>query len=284
MRNFRATPMLALGVAIVLAFFSAACGEGAGGGSGDRAGGDVGGSVRGDDGGGRTLRVGSDIPYPPFEQGNAPNYSGFDVELMEAVAQNIGREAKFIDTSFETIFSYLAYDSFEVVASAATITEEREKTVDFTNPYFLSEQAIVVKEGSAIDSVEDLKGVKVGIQQGTTGQEFVEENAEAGEIRPYAQGTDAVDAVRLGLADAIVIDKPVAENVVSAGEGLEIAAVIPTDEEYGFAVAEGEKKLLRELNEGLEEAIDDGTYARIYQKWFKRQPPKIIGRATHEAS
>jgi polar amino acid transport system substrate-binding protein len=280
MRNFRANVMLALGVAIVLASFSAACGDGAGGGVSGSSGEGAGGG----DGGGQTLTVGSDIPYPPFEQGNAPNYTGFDVELMEAVAQNIGREAEFIDTSFGTIFSYLAYDSFEVVASAATITKEREKTVDFTNPYYLSDQAILVKEGSAIDSVEDLKGVKVGIQQGTTGQEFVEKNAEAGEIRPYAQGTDAVDAVRVGLADAIVIDKPVAENVVSAGEGLEIAAVIPTDEKYGFAVAEGEKKLLRELNEGLEKAIDDGTYARIYQKWFKRQPPKIIGRATHEAS
>lgn len=271
MRNSRANAMLALTVAIVLAVFAAACGDDGGGGGGGG-------------GGGQTLTVGSDIPYPPFEQGRAPNYTGFDVELMEAVAQNIGREAKFIDTSFETIFSYLAYDSFEAVASAATITEEREKTVDFTNPYYLSEQAILVKEDSDIDSVEDLKGVKVGIQQGTTGQEFVEENAEAGEIRPYAQGPDAVVSLRSGLSDAVVIDRPVAEYVVSAGEGLEIAAAIPTDEKYGFAVAEREKKLLRELNEGLEEAIDDGTYARIYQKWFKRQPPKIIGRATHEAS
>ncbi len=231
------------------------------------------------------LTVGSDIPYPPFEQGKAPNYEGFDVGLMEAIGENIGREVEFEDTSFDTIFRDLAQGKFDAVASATTITDEREKTVDFTNPYYRSEQAILVKKGGeAIDSVEGLKGKTVGVQQGTTGQEFSDEQTEAGEVRPYPQGPDAVAALRTGAVDAVVIDIPVAENAVEAEPGVEISAAIPTEEEYGFVVKQGETELLDELNQGLKEAMDDGTYAQIYEKWFKHEPPKEIFSATHTPS
>jgi ABC-type amino acid transport substrate-binding protein len=235
-------------------------------------------------GGGETLTVGSDIPYPPFEQGQPGNFTGFDVELMEAVAESIGRTAEFQDTSFDTIFVNLGQGKFDAVASAATITPEREKTVDFTNPYYLSEQAILVNEGDEIDSVEGLKGSTVGVQKGTTGQEFVEEKGEASEVRPYPTGPDAVNALKAGTVDAVVIDIPVAENAVNAGGGIEISAAIPTEEEYGFAVKQGDTELLEELNEGLEEVESDGTYAKIYEKWFHHEPPKSISSATHEAS
>lgn len=235
-------------------------------------------------GGGEPLTVGSDIPYPPFEQGKSGDYTGFDIELMEAIGEKIDREVEFQDTSFDTIFLDLARGNFEAVASAATITDEREKTVDFSNPYYLSEQAILVQEGDSIDSVEALNGTKVGVQQGTTGQEFVEEKGEAGELRKYPQGPDAVNALKTGAVEAVVMDIPVAENAVEAGEGLEVSAAIPTEEEYGFAVAQGETELLEQLNEGLKETIDDGTYAELYEKWFKHEPPKEIESATHEAT
>lgn len=272
MGNSRAKAMLALLVVALLAIPVAGCGD------------DEGGETGGGGDGGGTLTVGSDIPYPPFEQGKAPNYTGFDVELLETIAQNVGRDTEFVDATFETIFRDLAQGKFEVVASAATITDEREKTVDFTNPYYLSEQAILVKEGDEIDSVEDLSGTTVGVQQGTTGEEFVEESGNADEIRPYPQGPDAVSALKSGVVDAVVIDIPVAENAVEASEGLEISAAIPTEEEYGFAVAQGEEELLDELNEGLKEAIEDGSYGKIYEKWFKHAPPKAIETASHEAS
>jgi len=266
--------LLAVFCVFALAVVAAGCGGGDdnGGGGGEEA------------GGGEPLTVGSDIPYPPFEQGKAPNYTGFDVELLEAVAENIGRKAEFEDTSFATIFRDLAQGKFDAVASATTITDEREKTVDFTNPYYRSEQAILVKDGEPIDSVEALKDTTVGVQQNTTGQEFSEEQTEAGEVRPYPQGPDAVAALRAGTVDAVVIDIPVAENAVEAEPGIEISAAIPTEEEYGFVVKQGETELLEELNEGLKEAMDDGTYAKLYEKWFKHEPPKEIFSATHEAS
>ena len=232
------------------------------------------------------LTVGSDVPYAPFEEfgKSKTEFTGFDVELMEAVAEASGREAAFQDTSFDTIFTYLAQGKFDAIASAATITPEREKTVDFTNPYYLSEQAILVKEGSEVDSVEALKGITVGAQKGTTGEEFVSEKADAGELRSYPSGPDAVNALNAGTVDAVVIDIPVAENAVEATSGLEVSAAIPTEENYGFAVAQGETELLEELNEGLSEVEEDGTYAKIYEKWFHHEPPKSIASATHEAS
>jgi ABC-type amino acid transport substrate-binding protein len=237
----------------------------------------------GNGGEGGTLSVGSDIPYPPFEQGKPGNYTGFDIELVEAIAEKIGRKAEFHDTSFETIFRDVAQGKFDAVASAATITEEREKAVDFSNPYYLSEQAVLVKEGSPIKSLGELSGKTVAVQQGTTGQELAKEKSGASEIRPFPEGPDAVNALKSGTVEAVVIDAPVAQEAVEKSGGIEIAEKVPTEEEYGIAVAQGEEELLDEINEGLEEVEEDGTYKKIYEKWFHLEPPKAIFSATHEA-
>jgi ABC-type amino acid transport substrate-binding protein len=273
MRTTRLTALLAVFLLALASLVVAGCGSsddettGGGGGGG---------------GGGEPLSVGSDIPYPPFEQGKPGNYTGFDIELMEAIAEKIGRKAEFQDTSFETIFRDVAQGKFEAVVSAATITEEREKAVDFSNPYYLSEQAVLVKEGSDIESFADLEGKTVAAQQGTTGLELTKDEANAGEVRPYPEGPDAVNALKAGTVEAVVIDAPVAQNAVEKSGGVEIAEKVPTEEEYGIAVAQGEEGLLEEINEGLAEVMDDGTYKTIYEKWFKLEPPKEIFSATHE--
>jgi ABC-type amino acid transport substrate-binding protein len=227
-------------------------------------------------GGGEVLTVGSDIPYPPFEQGKPGNYTGFDIELMEAIASKIGRTAEFQDTSFETIFRDVSQGKFDAVISAATITPEREKAVAFSTPYYLSEQAVLVKEGSDIKSLEDLEGTTVGVQQGTTGQELAKEKANASEVRPYPEGPDAVNALKSGTVEAVVIDAPVAADAVEKSGGIEIAEKVPTEEKYGIAVAQDETELLEEINQGLKEVQEDGTYTKIYEKWFKLEPPKAI--------
>lgn len=236
------------------------------------------------EGGGETLTVGSDIPYPPFEQGKKGSYTGFDVELMEAIGKEIGREPEFIDSSFETIFRDLAQGKFEAVMSAATITEEREKVVDFSLPYYLSEQAILVKEGSSITGLADLKGKVVGAQQGTTGLELGKEKAEASELRPFPEGPDADNALKAGTVEAVIIDAPVAKQQAEELGGIEIVEKVPTDETYGIAVAKENTELLEQINEGLKKAIEDGSYAKVYEKWFKEAPPlEGLEKAIEEA-
>jgi ABC-type amino acid transport substrate-binding protein len=235
-------------------------------------------------GGGETLTVGSDIPYPPFEQGKKGSYTGFDVEMMEAIGKEIGREPEFIDSSFETIFRDLAQEKFEAVMSAATITEEREKVVDFSLPYYLSEQAILVKEGSEITGLSDLKGKVVGAQQGTTGLELGKEKAEASELRPFPEGPAADNALKAGTVEAVIIDAPVAKQQAEELGGIEIVEKVPTEETYGIAIAKGNTELLEGVNEGLKKAIEDGSYAKVYEKWFKEAPPlEGLEKAIEEA-
>lgn len=227
-------------------------------------------------GGGEPLTVGSDIPYPPFEQGKPGSYTGFDIDLMDAIGAKIGRTPEYQDTSFETIFRDVGQGKFEAVISAATITPEREKEVAFSDPYYLSEQAILVKEGSEITGIEDLEGKTVGAQQGTTGLELGKEKANAGELRPYPEGPDAINALKAGTVEAVIIDAPVAQNAIEEEGGVEIAEKVPTEEEYGIALAKDNTQLLKEINQGLEEVIADGTYTTIYKKWFHLEPPKEI--------
>jgi ABC-type amino acid transport substrate-binding protein len=274
MRTTRLTALLAVLLLAIASSVVAGCGSSdddttAGGGGGG--------------GGSEPLTVGSDIPYPPFEQGKSGEYTGFDIELMEAIGEKIGRTPEFQDTSFETIFRDVAQGKFEAVISAATITEEREKAVDFSNPYYLSEQAVLVKEGSDVKSLEDLEGKTVAVQQGTTGQELAKEELGGSEIRPFPEGPDAVNALKAGTVEGVIIDAPVAQNAVEKSGGVEIAEKVPTEEEYGIAVAQGESELLEEINTGLEEVLDDGTYKKIYEKWFKLEPPQAIFSASHEA-
>lgn len=259
----RVSPLLAALAVLAIAVFAAGCGS-----SDDSTSGGGGGS------GGEVLTVGSDIPYPPFEQGKPGDYTGFDIELMEAIGEKIGRTPEFQDTSFETIFRDVAQGKFEAVISAATITEEREKAVAFSDPYYLSEQAVLVKEGSDITGLEDLSGKIVGAQQGTTGLELGKEKADASELRPYPEGPDAVNALKSGTVEAVIIDAPVAQNAVEKSGGVEIAEKVPTEEEYGIALAKDNTDLLEEINKGLEEVISDGSYTTIYKKWFHLEPPK----------
>ena len=236
-------------------------------------------------GGGETLTVGSDIPYPPFEQkASGGGYTGFDVELMETIGKEIGREPEFIDSSFETIFRDVSQGKFEAVMSAATITEEREKEVDFTLPYYLSEQAILVAEGSSITGLSDLKGKVVAAQQGTTGLTLGKEKAEASELRPFPEGPDADNALKAGTVEAVIIDAPVAKQQAEELGGIEIVEKVPTEETYGIAIAKGNTELLEGINEGLKMTIEDGSYAKVYEKWFKEAPPlEGLEKAIEEA-
>jgi len=269
MRSTRLTALLAVFLLAIASLAATGCGS-----SDD--------DTTGGGGGGEALSVGSDIPYPPFEQGKPGEYTGFDIELMEAIGKKIGRTPEFKDTSFETIFRDVAQGKFDAVISAATITDEREEAVDFSNPYYLSEQAVLVKEGSDIKSLEELDGQTVAVQQGTTGQELAKEELGGSEIRPYPEGPDAVNALKAGTVEGVIIDAPVAQNAVEKSGGVEIAEKIPTEEEYGIAVAQGDEEVLDEINKGLEEVMDDGTYKKIYKKWFKLEPPEEIFSATHE--
>lgn len=230
------------------------------------------------------LSVGTDAPFPPFEIGRPgdDNFSGFDIDVMNAIAAEIGLEAEYTNTGFNAIFRDTANGLFDTAAAASTITEEREQVVDFTDPYYEAQQALLVPEGSDIASVEDLADAIVGSQDGTTGETYAEDETEAGEVRGFPQGPDAVSAMIQGQVDAVIIDQPVAIDAVDKQGGVEIVEEIETDELYGFAIAPDNDGLREAMNEALATLKEDGTLEALYDEYFSTTPPESVASGTNE--
>lgn len=224
-----------------------------------------------------TLLVGSDIPFPPFEFGKKGNYDGYDVDLVRAMAKKLRLRVKWRDTPFDTIFWDLKSREFDLVASATTITPERRRVVSFSKPYYDAQQSLVVPPGSAIDSVRDLDGSVVGAQDGTTGEYFAKEETKAAKVIEFPNGPAAIRALRNGRVEATIIDQPVAQLALNEGQGgIEIAQNISTGERYGLAVSKATPRLLRGINWALRKVKADGTFKRLYRKWFGIEPPPSL--------
>ena len=230
-----------------------------------------------------TLTVGSDIPFPPFEFGRAPDYKGFDIDIVREIAKDMGLKLNVQDTGFDTIFTDVAQGKFDMVASASTITPERQQTVNFSDPYYEAEQALLVPPDSDISTVEDLSGKIVGAQDGTTGEAYANDETDASEVRGFPNGPAAIDAVKAGQVDATIIDQPVAQDALDKGQtGFDIATLIPTGELYGFAFAKKNTALLDKVNEIVQKMKEDGRLDAVYQKYFKTKPPKGVVDGTTE--
>lgn len=241
-----------------------------------------GGSTSGGGGGGAnldlvqsgTLTVCSDIPYPPMEMESDTGYTGFDIDLITAVAEQLGLEVSIKDVGFEALQSgtTLAAGTCDIGVASMTITEEREKNLDFSDPYFDADQSLLVPKQSSIAGIEDLAGKKVGVQQGTTGQTYTEQNApDSAKIVSYPSDAELSSALAAKQVDALLQDLVVNQGHVDSGNPVpsEIVATFQTDEHYGFAVAEkGSDKLLKAVNKALEKVRSNGTYEKIYNKYF----------------
>jgi polar amino acid transport system substrate-binding protein len=224
-----------------------------------------------------TLLVGTDTPYPPFEFGKAPDYDGFDIDMVNAIAEELGVETKYQDTSFDTIFTDVAQGKFDMVASASTITPERQQTVAFSDPYYSAQQALLVPTGSDIATVEDLDGKTVAAQNGTTGKAYAEDETDAGTVQGYPNGPAAIAALKGGQVDATIIDQPVAQDAIDKGQtGFDVATTIPTGELYGLGFSKNSPELLKAVNGALADLKTDGGLDKIYQKWFKINAPKDV--------
>lgn len=221
------------------------------------------------------LLVGTDAPFAPFEIGTPEDadFSGYDIEVMNAIAEDLGLEVTYQNTGFNAIFRDTASGLFDTAAAASTILEEREEVVDFTDPYYEAQQALLVPEGSDIASVDDLGDAIVGAQDGTTGETYANDETDASEVRGFPQGPDAVSAAITGQVDAVVIDEPVAVDAVEKQGGVEIVETIQTDELYGFAVAPDNDTLREAMNESLATLKEDGTLADLYEKYFPGVEP-----------
>jgi polar amino acid transport system substrate-binding protein len=232
------------------------------------------------------VTVGMNAEYSPMEYVDENgNIVGFDADLTAALAQRAGFDYELVNTRWDGIFVALAAGEFDMVISSATITEEREDVIDFSAPYFNAGQMIAVRAADApfIQGPEDLAGLRVGVQAGTTGDIYATDTIAGAEILRYDEITLAFQALRAGEVDAVVNDGPVSADYIAKNPELDAVLVGSplTQEFYGIAVQPDRPELLDAVNAALAAIIADGTYRDIYVKWFGVEPdPMFMPPAT----
>lgn len=219
----------------------------------------------------------SNFYFPPFVSMNADtgDYEGFDVDLYKAVCEKLGLEPNILPTvQFDTIVPTIKQGGkADVSLGAVTITDKRLQEIDFSDPYLDSNQAIVVKQGSAATTADALNasGTQIAVQSGTTGEAWSRENLPNATIVPLDDIIQCLTGVQTGLYAASVCDLPVASYEISSAYAdlvIPDGGQIPTGEQYGIVVSKDNPKLTQAINDALVELQSDGTQDQIEQKWF----------------
>src|SRR5258708_27079679 len=207
------------------------------------------------------LRIGTDATYPPFETAEGGNYTGFDIDMGNAVARELGVKARWINASFDGIFPALLNGTFDAVLSSVTITPERSASMIFSDPYYDSGQLIVVNQDrQGISTPDDLKGKHVGVQINTTAQ-FDLEKREGVNVAKYNTIDLALLDLRNNRIHAVVIDTPLPKYMIfQSFHDLKTVGRRFTDEKFGIALAQGSDDLLLEINKALTQIKDTGEY------------------------
>ncbi|MFE0550425.1 ABC transporter substrate-binding protein [Streptomyces pilosus] len=213
------------------------------------------------------------LPYPPFQSEIDGKVQGFDVALIDLVAEDLGVRQEIVDTPFENFKTgaFLNSGECDLAAAGMTITEERKKNVDFSDPYFNATQAVLVTKGSGVTSLADVESRKValGAQAQTTGEDHVKKEG----FDPVSfESSDAVlNGLRTGQVKAVVIDYPVVQGWLkdkANADAFEVAEQIDTGEEYGVTVKKGNTALREAINKAFADARADGTYKKLYEQWI----------------
>lgn len=220
----------------------------------------------------QTYVVGTSAGFPPFEYIEDGEVVGFDIDLMKAIGESQGFEVEFQDISFDSLIPGLQAGTIDIVAAGMTITEQRAQVVDFTDPYYSANQAVLVREGSG-NNVTVLYGdSRLAVQTGTTGDLWVEDNLLdtgilTGNVTNFDTFVLAVQDLINENVEGVVLDTPVAQRY-AAGNPVEMVAELITGEEYGIAVARGNTELLEMLNAGLNDVIESGVMDELLEKHF----------------
>ena len=214
------------------------------------------------------LRVGTDATFPPMEFVENGKRTGFDIELVEAIAKTMGKQVEWVDIDFKGLIPGLISKRFDMAVSAIYITDERKKVVDFTEPYFAGGLVTMVKAGSALKAPIDLNGKKVSVQVGTKSVAFVKQAFPQVQLVEVEKNQEMFNLVDIGRADALVTGKPAAFQYMRTRPGLQVLEPQLTTEEYGMALRKDTPELTRAVNAALAKLKADGTHARLVAKWF----------------
>lgn len=216
--------------------------------------------------GGKLVMV-TNAEFPPYEFHENNDIVGIDADIAKAIAEKLGMELEIQDMAFDSLIPAVQSGKADFTAAGMTVNEDRKKNVDFTDTYAEAAQVIIVKDGSDIKSPDDLKGKKIGVQTGTTGDIYAED-IENGEIQRFNKGMEAVMALNQGKVDAVIIDREPAKVFVKENAGLKILDEAFTEEEYAIAVKKGNTELLDKMNGAIKELKESGELKKIVDKYI----------------
>lgn len=215
------------------------------------------------------LRVGTDATFPPMEYVDNGKRTGFDIELVEALAKAMGKQVEWVDIDFKGLIPGLISKRFDMAVSAIYITDERKKVVDFTDSYYAGGLVAMVKDNNtSIKKLADLDGKKVSVQVGTKSVGYLTEKHPKVQRIEVEKNQEMFNLVDIGRADAAVTGKPAAFQYVRTRGGMRVLEEQLTTEEYGMAIRKDTPELTKAVNAALTKVKADGTYAALIKKWF----------------
>ena len=225
---------------------------------------------------GGTLIMATNATFPPYEYVEGDKIVGIDAEIAEAIAKDLGMELQIDDMEFDSIIAAVQSGKADMGVAGMTVNEDRLKNVNFSDSYATGVQVVIVKEDSDIKSVDDMTGKLIGVQQGTTGHIYCSDtpkNGRFGEenVVAYPNGANAVEALKGGKVDCVVIDNEPAKAFVAANEGLKILDTEYVTENYAIAIAKDNEELLNKVNDSLAKLKADGTLQSIIDKYIKAE-------------
>ncbi|MGM9925442.1 MAG: basic amino acid ABC transporter substrate-binding protein [Bacillus sp. (in: firmicutes)] len=226
----------------------------------------------------KTLRVVTDAAFAPMEYLDKDEVKGFDVDFAKAVAQEAGYEVKVEHVGWDPMFVELDNKRADMAIAAISIDKDRKATYDFSVPYFLSTLKILVPEGSPIKSAADLKGKKVAVQGGTTGNIAAEKllGKNSKNIKKFESNNLAIMELTKGGADAVIADNAIVEEYAKNNPNDKLTVVEDEDafsaEFYGVMFAKGNTELQEDINKAINAMFENGKYEEIYKEWFGIEP------------
>lgn len=215
------------------------------------------------------LVVGTHAEFPPFEYiGDDGTIQGFDADLITAIMGKVGQEIEIINMDFASLILALQNGQIDMAIAGMTITEERKQNVNFSDPYFEATQKLIVKEGSAIAFTQNLTAdMKIGVQEGTTGDMYATDNLPA-KVERYNKALDAVLDLKNGRLDAVLVDAAPSEYLASNVGGVVVLEENISEEQYGIALRKEDTELLEKINAALKELTESGEYDTMYAEYF----------------
>ena len=214
-----------------------------------------------------TLIMATNAEFPPYEYRDGDQIVGIDAEIAQAIADDLGMELVIEDMAFDSLIAAVQSGKADMVLAGMTVREDRLENVNFSDPYTLTAQVVIVKDGSAIVSPSDLVGKKVGVQLGTTGDMYAEDIDDV-TVERFNKGFEAVQSLLQDKVDAVIIDREPAKVFISQNEGLIILDEEYTVEEYAIAIAKNNTELLEQVNASLAKLKESGKIGSIINKYI----------------